>query len=75
MLQVWALAILVLVDPLPAALVQDLVLAVPVVLVSVLAGLSLFARIDQARFRTLVLALLAAIGLTTTALALPALLH
>jgi uncharacterized membrane protein YfcA len=73
-LQVWALALLVLVGPLPAALVQDLVLAVPVVLVSVLAGLSLFSRIDQARFRALVLALLAGIGLATTALALPALL-
>jgi hypothetical protein len=44
------------------------------VLVSVLAGLSLFSRIDQARFRALVLALLAGIGLATTALALPALL-
>ena len=40
----------------------------------VLAGLALFARIDQRRFRTLALALLAAIGLTTTALALPGLL-
>ncbi len=46
-----------------------------VVLVSVLVGLSLFARIDQRRFRSFVLALLAAIGLTTTALALPGLLH
>lgn len=73
-MQVWALAILVTLDPIPPELVGDLALALPVVLVSVLAGLSLFARIDQRRFRTLVLALLAAIGLTTTALALPGLL-
>ena len=74
-MQVWALAILTVVDPLPAALVRDLALGLPVVFVSVLAGLSLFARIDQARFRRIVLALLAIIGLTTTALALPGLLH
>ncbi|GJD59504.1 sulfite exporter TauE/SafE family protein [Methylobacterium dankookense] len=74
-MQVWALTILTLVDPLPADLVRDLALALPVVLVSVLAGLSLFTRIDQARFRRVVLVLLAVIGLTTTALALPGLLH
>ncbi len=74
-MQVWALAILALVDPFPENLVRDLALALPVVLVSVLAGLSLFARIDQKRFRKLVLVLLAVIGLTTTALALPGLLH
>jgi uncharacterized protein len=74
-MQSWALSILVYVDPLPPDLLGDLVLAVPVLLVSVLAGLALFARIDQRRFRTLVLALLAAIGLTTTALALPGLLQ
>ncbi|WP_336492081.1 sulfite exporter TauE/SafE family protein [Methylobacterium nigriterrae] len=73
-LQVWALVILALFDPLPAALLQDLAVALPIVLVSVLAGLSLFARIDQARFRTIVLALLAIIGLTTAGLALPSLL-
>ncbi len=59
----------------PPELAADLALALPVVLVSVLAGLSLFARIDQRRFRSIVLALLAVIGLTTTALALPGLLH
>lgn len=69
-MQIWSLAILALFDPLPAPLVGDLAIGLPIVLVSVLAGLSLFARIDQARFRTLVLALLAAIGLTTTTLAL-----
>lgn len=74
-MQVWAFSILVYLDPIPPELVGDLALALPVVLVSVLAGLSLFARIDQRRFRTLVLALLAAIGLTTTALALPGLLQ
>ncbi|ACB27918.1 putative membrane protein YfcA [Methylobacterium sp. PvP062] len=74
-MQVWALTILVTLDPIPPELVGDLALALPVVLVSVLAGLALFARIDQRRFRTLVLALLAAIGLTTTALALPGLLQ
>ncbi|GJE72205.1 sulfite exporter TauE/SafE family protein [Methylorubrum podarium] len=72
-MQVWALAILLFLDPIPPELVGDLALALPVVLVSVLAGLSLFARIDQRRFRSLVLGLLAAIGLTTTALALPGL--
>jgi uncharacterized membrane protein YfcA len=74
-MQVWALTILLALDPIPPDLLGDLVLALPVVLVSVLVGLALFARIDQRRFRTLVLALLAAIGLTTTALALPGLLH
>jgi uncharacterized protein len=74
-MQVWALAILALYDPLPGALIRDLALALPIVLVSVLAGLSLFARINQDRFRSIVLALLAIIGLTTTGLALPSLLH
>lgn len=74
-LQVWSLAILALFDPLPDALIGDLMLALPIVLVSVLAGLSLFARIDQKRFRAIVLALLAVIGLTTTLLALPGLLR
>jgi uncharacterized protein len=74
-MQVWAFAILITLDPIPPELAGDLALALPVVLVTVLAGLSLFARIDQRRFRSLVLALLAVIGLTTTALALPGLLH
>lgn len=69
-LQVWSLAILALFDPLPAPLMGDLMIGLPIVLVTVLAGLSLFARIDQARFRSIVLALLAAIGLITTMLAL-----
>ena len=73
-MQVWSLAILALFDPLPATLWPDLALAMPIVLVSVLAGLSLFARINQARFRAIVLVLLAVIGLTTAGLALPALL-
>lgn len=74
-LQIWSLAILAAFNPFPPELIGDLALGLPIVLVSVLIGLSLFAKIDQRRFRSLVLALLAAIGLTTTALALPGLLH
>ncbi len=37
-MQIWALTILVYLDPLPPELVGDLALALPVVLVSVLAG-------------------------------------
>ena len=73
-LQIWSLAILAVLNPFPPELLGDLALGLPIVLVSVLVGLSLFAQIDQRRFRTLVLALLAAIGVTTTALALPGLL-
>jgi uncharacterized membrane protein YfcA len=71
-IQIWSLAVLTYFDPLPRALIGDLSLALPIVLVSVLVGLSLFARIDQARFRTLVLILLAVIGVVTTGLALKA---
>ncbi len=64
-IQTWSLAVLAFFDPLPAALFRDLALALPTVLVTVLIGLALFRRIDQQRFRTIVLVLLAVIGLTT----------
>ena len=64
-IQAWSLAVLAVFDPLPAALFGDLVIALPTVLVSVLLGFALYNRIDQQRFRTIVLVLLAIIGLTT----------
>ncbi|MCE4226927.1 sulfite exporter TauE/SafE family protein [Methylobacterium sp. C25] len=74
-MQIWSLAILALYDPFPPELVDDLKVGIPVVLVSVLLGLALFSRINQKIFRSVVLALLAVLGLTTTVLALPGLAH
>ena len=64
-IQAWSLAVLAVFDPLPAALFGDLVIALPSILVGVLLGFALYKRIDQERFRSLVLVLLAIIGLTT----------
>ena len=74
-MQIWSLIILSYYEGIPSSLMNDLMISIPILLLGVLLGLFMFARINQGLFRTVIIAFLGALGLTTTVLALPAFGH